>query len=322
MLLVAYHVVGSSADRGLALPPESAWHYAMTSFELIRMPIFTILSGLLYGVHRATQDKIKDFSAKKIRRIGVPLLVLTLLTWTAREAFGFPHTELITALTDSYEHFWFLQALLLIFAVVALIDVAWRPGFVQLLFMSFAAALFSATTHVSGPFSIDRAVYLLPFFLFGLAMSQAPVRYLNIRSGLIFLTTALVVLMFQQLGMAGLGAQISRTSIMGFAGGCCAAMALLALMPRLGWLAMVGQYSYTIYLWHVMFLSAARRGLRGMGVDDIPVLFVASLLSGLILPIVLHRVAVRHHWLSIALLGIRPSSRTAIRQEVMPAGSR
>ncbi|OHT22223.1 Acyltransferase family protein [Sphingomonas haloaromaticamans] len=309
LLLVCFHVVGDTPARGLGLPAESGWHYASDSLALIRMPVFTILSGLLYGCHRASLRNIEDFAIKKLRRLGIPLLVLTLLMWSGRSLVHGEDVSLPYALTHSYEHLWFLQALLWVFASVALVDCLARPSPVRLAMLVGGAALLSALTHTTSFLSLERAIYLLPFFLYGLLLSQLPAGFLSRRNGIAALVAALAIMAYAQGGLLGIVPRLRPDGIPAFACGAAACTALLALLPRIGALATIGHYSYSIYLWHVFFLAGGRMALRAAGHEDVPMLFLASAFCGLAGPILLHRVAIRHEWSAIALLGIKPARR-------------
>jgi hypothetical protein len=99
LLLVAYHVVGNTSARGLKLPASSDWHYVMASFDLIRMPIFTILSGFLYGQHRIRFYELSTFAFKKLRRLGLPLIAMTVLTVAGHHLFYGESFNLLLPLT-------------------------------------------------------------------------------------------------------------------------------------------------------------------------------------------------------------------------------
>ena len=78
LLIVALHMVGDEAFNGLHLPMTSNWHYAMQSIEFLRIPLFTALSGYLYAGRRVTLDTLPRFFTKKLRRLGVPLVFVTM----------------------------------------------------------------------------------------------------------------------------------------------------------------------------------------------------------------------------------------------------
>src|SRR3954467_4199218 len=75
LLLVAFHAIGSSSASGLHVPDSSVYREFTNLFVHIRMPLFTFLSGLVYAYRPVRAGYELDFSAKKLRRLGVPLIV-------------------------------------------------------------------------------------------------------------------------------------------------------------------------------------------------------------------------------------------------------
>ncbi|PWC39992.1 acyltransferase, partial [Azospirillum sp. TSO35-2] len=168
ILLVAYHVVGIPGS-GMQVGADSIYRYATDSFELIRMPLFTFISGLVYALNPARADRLDSFFVKKLRRLGFPFLVVSaifyLLQTNAPGAHGTDAPESMWRIyVFPYAHFWYLQALFLIFTVVALLDVAHamdRPaGFLLALAVAMAACL--TVDLDSNILSVNQACYLLP----------------------------------------------------------------------------------------------------------------------------------------------------------------
>lgn len=308
-MLVAYHVVGSDPGRGLRLPAESDWHYVMASFSWIRMPIFTILSGFLYGRHRVRADRLGEFLMKKLQRIAVALIALTLVTVAIRHFIFAESANPLEPLTHSYEHFWFLQALLIIFLIVALLDCLAMPGRRTLILITLGTAILSANLHLGQTFSVGGALYLLPFFLAGLVLSQWPSLIARRDIAIAAFVTVLVTTILQQLSLHGRLPEMAPSSLAGFACGTATCLFLLHIAPRWTAAEHVGKYSYSIYLWHVLFLAATRMALWEMEVQNIAAVFVGSLMAGIIGPIILHVIVAQIPIASMLLLGLKPRAR-------------
>ena len=315
LLLVAYHVVGNTIARGLKLPPSSDWHYAMASFDLIRMPLFTILSGFLYGQRRTQLHDLGIFALKKLRRLGLPLLVLTVLTVAGRHWVYGERLDLITALIHSYEQFWFLQALLVIFALVALVDSVWMPSAGVILILALGAA-FESSRHseLTTLFSIGSALYLLPYFLFGLLLSQSPEILNNRHAGWLAIVVATATVWIHQLSLLGYLPEITRNSLAGLGCGIAFCILMLRFLPRIQMLHAVARYSYSIYLWHVAFAAAGRLALIAIDIGATWVLFLGSVAVGLVGPILLHKSVHTLPIISTAILGLSDSRRTTARE--------
>lgn len=317
VLLVAYHVVGESVKTGLRLPPDSSWHYAMESFVFLRMPIFTILSGYLYALHRVELAAFARFWAKKARRIVIPLLFATVVMWVLQGLMG-EEKNIIRAIFWNYLHLWYLQALLIIFLAASLLDAFVRPGPRRLAILIAGLSLLSATTYFIAPkfFSLHGAIYLAPFFFFGILLQTAP-GLLRRRDVLVVSAVVTVAaLVIQQVALMGYLPHIDKNNLLATACGMAGATLLLRFFPPVSGLALVGRYSYTIYLWHILPAAAVRMVLLRLGVDETWMLFVACFIAGLAGPIVAHLVASRIPYVSVAVTG---NTAKSLRKTPRPA---
>lgn len=313
ILLVAFHVVGSGPDNGLRLPLTSVWHYAVGSLTPFRMPVFAVLSGYLYACRRVDQSSLMPLWRKRLCRIGIPLITGTIALYLLRHLIRNEEIPLLYALTHSYQHFWFLQATILIFALVTLWDAFCAPSAGAVVIACVATAVI-ADTHVvtSLFFSIDGAVYLLPFFLFGMIVRECPSLLSDRLSGLIALALISLVLAYQHCASIGLMPLLSRGDIIATIGGLAAALTLLRVVPVIGPLHRLGAYSYTIYLWHAIAWSAVRTLLAHLAVFNTGFMFVCCCTAGVMLPLIFHSRAFSNPRLSLLLTGttIRTCART------------
>jgi peptidoglycan/LPS O-acetylase OafA/YrhL len=290
ILLVAFHVVGSNPERGLHADWDSPWRQAMQSFEFVRMPLFTVLSGFLYAGRRATAPTLAPVWRARLRRIGVPLVICTLVTLALRRAFRGDTTEVWHALLFSYEHLWFLQAILVVFALVALWDVLAPPSPRALAAGCLLAAVLAVGAGwVTDFLSLNGAMFLLPFFLFGMLLRAGPQLWSERRVIAVAAGVAAGVLGYQQLAIHGAVPAITRFNPAALAAGMASALLLLRFVPRVELFDRIGFYSYTIYLWHPLASAGVRRSLVALGVTARPLLFAACLAAGLLLPLLLHR---------------------------------
>ncbi|ANC91698.1 acyltransferase [Azospirillum humicireducens] len=308
ILLVAYHVVGIPG-AGMQVADGSMYRYATDSFELIRMPLFTFISGLVYALNPARVERLTIFFLKKLRRLGFPFLVVSALFYFLQtHAPGVNGTFVPDSMWHiyvfPYAHFWYLQALFLIFTVVALFDAAHlmdRPsGFLLALSGAGAACL---TVHFdSNVLSVNEACFLLPHFLLGVGVTRF--RAMVPRTVL--------------LGAAGfalaLGIALHQASLWGYLPhfgwnsgvallcGMGGAVTLLHAMPSSRAFRMLGASSYAIYLHHAMFAAGARVLLHRMDAGD-GVIFCVALITGLIGPMALEALARLRPWTRVALVG-------------------
>ena len=69
ILVVMGHVIGSDNTGGMKVPDDSFLRHLYFTFEYLRMPLFTMISGWVYALHPVSQSNWNDFTIKKIRRI-------------------------------------------------------------------------------------------------------------------------------------------------------------------------------------------------------------------------------------------------------------
>ncbi|MBP2312180.1 acyltransferase family protein [Azospirillum soli] len=304
-LLVAYHVVGVPGS-GMQVGDDSWYRYATSSFELVRMPLFTFISGLVYAYRPAVADRLGAFFGKKLRRLLIPFVTISTLFFMAQSlapgANGSDAPEAMWRIyLFSYAHFWYLQALFLIFLVVGLLDafrIISRPiPFAILLALALAGGM---TLAVPGnPFSVNEAMILLPHFLLGVAVTRFPALFRRPEiAGLAVAGLVLAVAIHQTALFRH--DTIGWHSPVAFLCGMCGALVLLRVMPSSALFRRIGGSSYSIYLHHAFFTAGTRIVLHRLGADDLT-LFLVSLAAGIAGPLVLE-----------ALASLRPLTRVAL----------
>jgi hypothetical protein len=175
VLLVLFHVVGDTPAVGLRIP-EGHWLQVFNeALAYIRMPLFSFISGYVYAF-RPYQGNAGGFIKGKVRRLLLPLLTVGTLfavvqAVTPGANMAVEHWWLLHIVPVG--HFWFLEALFIVFLVVILLEhlkaLSTPAGFAAV--WALSAVLFD---YFSPPnyFGAQGAVYLLPFFLAGLACKR------------------------------------------------------------------------------------------------------------------------------------------------------
>lgn len=72
LLLVLYHVIGADASLGLRVE-DGPVRWLNDGLAYLRMPLFTFLSGLVYGL-RPFAGNSRAFLVGKVRRLLIPML--------------------------------------------------------------------------------------------------------------------------------------------------------------------------------------------------------------------------------------------------------
>jgi surface polysaccharide O-acyltransferase-like enzyme len=303
LLLVLYHVIGADASLGLRVE-DGPVRWLNDGLAYLRMPLFTFLSGLVYGLRPFTGNS-RAFLVGKVRRLLIPMLFVGTLFAVLQALIPGTNSRVgpwYLLHVNPVAHFWFLESLFWVFLVIWALE-RWnliRDVKGYLLALTLACALYLT---VRGWFmlGIEGAIYLMPYFLFGLAFSRFALKpYLTsawVRWGLLILAIVAVIWM---------GMPVSnpdRRTVAMLAVGLSLCMLSLSLARVVPWLAAIGRHSYAIYLFHVFFTAALRIALNLMQIKLLPIDILLGLAIGLAGPIVLDRVASRFKWPALLLLG-------------------
>jgi peptidoglycan/LPS O-acetylase OafA/YrhL len=307
VLLVLYHVVGSDNIHGLRID-HGALRVINDGLAYLRMPLFTVLSGLVYGLRPFDGDS-RRFLLGKVRRLLIPMLVVGTVFALIQSQVpgvntGAPDWRTLHILPVG--HFWYCESLLWVFLLIWLVE-RWHllddpAGF---------AAIFTLAVLVylswRGPrwLGIQGAIYLLPYFLGGLAVQRLGL-WQRLRSpwllGLLFLIALLAVV---EIGWPVPNPN-RRTVWILLAGlalcGLCLGL-FLSLRIESTLLIRVGQSSYAIYLFHVFFTAAMRISLKVAHIDLLALQILAGLALGLAGPMLIDHWGSRQRWTRLLLLG-------------------
>jgi glucan biosynthesis protein C len=317
LLLVSFHVIGYDSTDGLHVADDSALRYYTDSVDYLRMPLFTLLSGLVYAWRplRAPGPPgvYLTFMRKKARRLLVPYVVFVPaigLTQAYLDAGGGDgpggrELEPLQWLLFSLNPYWFLLTTFWFFAVVALADsrslLFSRLSF-GVVFCASLVVVLVAHTEQFRFLQIGAALSLAPFFLAGVAMSRfslipttATGRW-GCTAALVFAVVVVQLSLTRRLPGVD-GAVDSRHSLVGVG------LGVLFPLVFLGWrlssrtLAWIGGYSSGIFLLHSFAIGAARVVTDASGITDsvaTPVMVVVLTVGGVALSVL--GVAVLRRW--------------------------
>lgn len=303
LLLVAFHAVGATAASGLHVPDNSGYREFTNLFVHIRMPLFTFLSGFVYAYRPVGAGRGLRFARKKLRRLGVPLIVASTLFYCVRFAMNDgvpPPLHMWTIYVFPYKHLWFVQGLLVVFLAIIVLEslgALWTvTPFMMVLALSLAAYSYGPfESH--NVFSLHEATYLLPFFLWGLGANRHR-KVLQSREALIvtFLSFVVTQAFHTYLVLTHALAPIDpdhTRSALDLLIGMSSSLFAVQLLPRVRLMEEIGRFSYPIYLYHPLFVAAVYFGARAWAAIPTALAFVSGGVAGVVGPLLLERMA-RH----------------------------
>ena len=317
IFVVAFHVIGNTETSGIRTADGSIWRHFTYTLEFIRLPLFVTISGFVYALKPVQLKYTKRFLGGKARRLILPFLTVSTLQYIANSIA--PNTNNHYELQNIWEiyifpwaQFWYLEAMCIIFLAIWAIEsytdlLKNFKKWIVLVVCSAAILVILNKDHHSGFLCFWGAVYIMPFFLFGIGINRFHEKLFNSWTIIISFIILVIGLVIQQLGWFELinykmGRRSILTILMGFT--------LLVLLFRYRYfiprfLFRIGYYAYAIYLFHVFATSGLRIFLVSLGVENKLLLFISVLLCGLIIPIFFEKIILKYKWLRFSLLGLR-----------------
>tara|TARA_Y100000310_G_scaffold95178_1_gene93016 strand:+ start:3293 stop:4246 length:954 start_codon:yes stop_codon:yes gene_type:complete len=286
IFLVGYHVIGNNPSNGLHI--ESGFLREINDLlETVRMPLFTFLSGMVYAF-RPLSENWPKFLKGKARRLLIPMLVVGTLFALIQALVPGTNNKIDNWwLLHIYpvQHFWFVEALFWVFILIIplelnrLLNSRLVTGLIIAAFLALA---------VGQPYTKLLAfkgfIYLTPFFLFGMSIVRFKIPPLPLFPSLFGFIGIMAAIYFLTDGVYG-------RSLLGCVIGMFSCYFLLGLKFQIHWLAKIGIYSYSIYIFHVFFTAASRIIANKLFSVPDEINFVIGLLFGIMGPIAVYLVA-------------------------------
>ena len=317
LLLVSFHVIGATSDAGLQLDyPHPLRFFADLLIDL-RMPLFAFIAGYVYGLRPIRLGQYGSFVSGKFKRLAIPgsiamLIFAFLSTMAGKESFAVGAGDLWRIFVFPYAHYWFLQAILLIFLVHGLIEIGTGNRGTPLL-LGIACAIFLWPRFPTALFSVNSAVQLFPFYLLGLTVLRHRDWMIRHRRALMLLCLAAIVAgTIWNLGQLVAQGELSenRRDLQSLAVGLGVCLLVVLAMPRIAALSWIGPPSFTIYLYHVLGTASVREALYSMGLTSVPLNYAAGIAGGIGLPVGLHLLVSQSKALRGPVLGLWRQPRT------------
>jgi fucose 4-O-acetylase-like acetyltransferase len=293
LLVVAHHTISSMELSGLLGDNAVVYLWARDLVIHVRMPLFAFLSGFAYAYRPTGPGSGGTFLRKKLRRLGIPLLTATTIYYLGQTVTG-SQPGLIgiwRAYLFQFLHLWFLQALLLVCVLLAVLE---QLGVLSRIRPYLAVLAGAFLINLYGPegdgsfFSAYDAVYLMPYFLVGVGVNRFRAIFLTPPA----LTTGLLIFVAAQ-GIHSLDVLVAapdanaRRTVIAILTGCSGALCILRWIPPVAVLRWIVRFSLSVYLYHS--LSDYPGYLANLGMTWVPpsVFFAIRLAAATLFPIAL-----------------------------------
>lgn len=314
IFMVAGHVIGGSSDNGMRVADDSGWRYFYFTFEYLRMPLFTVISGYVYSLWPIGNSRILSFLKGKGRRILLPLVSVGTIHFLIQHFVPgtnakYPLSDLWRIYIFPYEHFWFLQSIFLIFVLIAVLDhfkliVTFRKWLIVFL---IAALIRTFILPFPGNFfSINGFLNLLPFFLLGCGIK----RFENIFSGKETIKLSLIVFVIsvflqQFTWFSNIKLNFFEFNLLSICVACPGIIVLFYIRKDITIISKIGYYAFGIYLFHVFGAAGSRIFLGRFGIDYHLTIFTSGLILGLGVPIIIELILEKSTIMRRLFLGLR-----------------
>jgi surface polysaccharide O-acyltransferase-like enzyme len=312
LTVVAGHVIGDTGSYGLRVEPGSIYRYLYDATTYLRMPMFFVISGFLYAHRPVVPGKLAEFVRGKARLLVLPFLSVATLQYVSKAIIGgtdnpFPIRDIWRIYVFGFDHFWFSQAMMSTFAAVLIAEKVLKlPGPYKWPVYLLLAILFDLVVPKTTLFSLNMFSVMLPFFLMGCLLYRLPARLQGPEAVSIAVLVFLASLTTQQLLWFGLLALTGQqTLVLQLVEG----LSFNFLLFRFRWtsprLAVLGGFSYPIYLFHVFGTAGSRMVATSLGIGERALLLAIGITCGLSLPIAIDLAFRRSRILRRVFLGSR-----------------
>jgi acyl-CoA synthetase (AMP-forming)/AMP-acid ligase II len=286
--VVLLHVIGQQGKGGgLDLPDTSRWHALNAALEPLRMPLFVLLSGYAFRVMKGHTRRFPEHLSTLFFRVLAPTLFAIAVFAVTSNFLGNRFSldgpgQYLQLLYLPYAHFWFVMALCLMLTATYLVR-RHLPAVSGYVLAALAVGLlFSPHGFKPNVWAINQFIILMPFFICGYFYA-AGANWLHARMPAVIVLALSVAVASQFIDPAFGPAQ----EISGFLQSLSYIVLCVAFAQLLPFASVIAPYTFFIYLWHVFGTAGTRRLLDALGVESVPLMVLAGVVAGLLLPIAL-----------------------------------
>lgn len=252
-----------------------------------RMPLFSFLAGLIYAYSPVVYSQGVRFIKKKVIRLLVPFILI--LTFIVVLKTIYPSAKPPSLLVEvpkylvyGYHHLWFLQSIFSIFLIYAIFGVLGLCGFkfYFLIVMTSIFLLYTPLMEVK-ELSLNRTVELLPFFTLGV-LTCSLLDVISSRFLLYFYSSIFVSFFALSISFFLVFSSFTVPIYISLLVGFSTIFFIYLSFPNIKLLSFIGRSSFSVYLFHTIFISIT---YRFIGVESYFTILYAMML-GVVGPIV------------------------------------
>ena len=297
MFLVVFgHICSGLYNSGRFLESE---YYISLMYDLIsgiRMPLFFLMSGLLYYTKvNNNKRELKNSILKKLISLGIPYIIFSVFVWFLKYFMGsnvrivLDWTDLLLIPIKPIEYLWFLYALLLIFIIVEVLDYVFKNNIIVLCIV-FAITII-CWSYPTESYLLNQTMRMITFFYMGKMLRQNIAIF---KDPLFFILCISAYIILQYVNIVTDNTERSFNFVIAMAG----AFAVLGIAVRLNeksaffrYFCKIGKITMPVYLLHPPIASATRMFLLKIGIENIIVHFVLGFLIVWFLTMGIYKIA-------------------------------
>lgn len=276
ILVVFNHTIGGHG-KGLDLDGNSILSQINLMLTGFRLPLFSFISGYLYSQRPVISGGYISYLNSKFKRFFYPLFFVAIPFEFFREVIKdgnrLSFFGIVKPLYASSNHYWFLQAMILIVISIVVIEKyqMFKSSCKCASVLVLLAVLYLVIPGDVVLFSFSGFVYIFPFFLFGNFLGgNEKLKIYALQNKWLFLALnffTIVVVYGLHNYYLNIGLGLGSLAIL--ATGISGCLLLYSFDFKSLILSRIGMYSMTIYLMHVYFTNIAAIIVMKFQIDSI-----------------------------------------------------
>jgi fucose 4-O-acetylase-like acetyltransferase len=306
LLVLAFHVFHDIELEHV----NYIYNYLDFMFQNIRLPLFTVISGYLLA--QRPINNYTSFMCGKFRRLIIPMILVATIQYIATSVIPWAKSptklsQIYKIYYSSYDHFWFIQAVVLIFAFVGFVmstrSVNLHVRIICLTILSILMFGSNSVMHITF-MSIGGATYILPYFIIGYVYSIYNKYFTeNNVKAIITILFCCAILLLQMTWSNYIELDTSKRSILGLIIGIICCLYFMNSNIKSELFSTAGKYVFSIYLYQDFGLTIGRHIGRHLLYISPHVYFISTVIVAVAFGVIVHIALSKNRFTSLLFLG-------------------